>query len=166
MIGGQVFQFLWMINQRENVRKQPWCLEDVCSNVPPVVMFATTFTVRSPHLAAAVDLSQSAGCCGIPSVSLWWRNWTAVWCPYICVLWEQRTASITTDRVTRVPNNRWVPLTTPYIPLVRSVGQGYIQIAVAALLLPQEKCDVQGCIKVKWLYWGSWRDMRQWRYSS
>ena len=29
------------------------------------------------------------------------------------------------------------------------MGQGYTQIDVAVLLLPQEKCGDQGCIKVK-----------------
>jgi hypothetical protein len=53
------------------------------------------------------------------------------------VVWEHRTAAITAALVTRVPNNRWVPFTTPLTPLVRSVGQGYIQIAVAAVLLTQ-----------------------------
>ena len=63
--------------------------------------------------------------------------------------WEHRTAPITAARVSRIPNNRWVPFTTLYIPVVPSVGQGYIQIVVAAMFLPQEKSDVQGCIKVK-----------------
>ena len=143
------------------MRKQPWCLEDVCLNAPPVFVFATTITVRSPHLAATVDRSQSAGCCEIPSVSLWWRNWTAVWCPHICVVWEHRTAAITAALVTRVPNNRWVPFTTPCTPLVRSVGQGYVQIDVAAVQLTQvvwrtgmHKSEV-GCVRGHEGIWGS-----------
>jgi hypothetical protein len=126
-------------------------------------VFATSLPYVA-HLAATVDRWQSAVCCGILSPPFTWRNWTAVRCPLICVRWEHRTAPITAAVVIRTSNNRWVPFMTTYALPVPGVGQGYLQIA--ALLLPQERSDVQGCIKVKFAACRSWRCMRQWIYNS